>query len=91
MIRARVNCTGLLQGNLSRLGEFVDIFLRSLVDHCISEQKRQHGLTKVGPKLVFLDLRKNGWRYSLAVKTLFLGLYISYLNPELEHCSCQID
>ena len=47
-------------------------------------------LAKVGLKLVFLDLRKNGWRYSLAVDTSFLALYVSYLNPELELCSYKI-
>ena len=51
----------------------------------------ERGLTKVRLKSFFLDLRKNGWRYSLALKTSFLALYVSYLNPELEHCSCKID
>ena len=44
-----------------------------------------------GAKIGFLDLRKNGWRYSLALKTSFLALYVSYLNPELELGSCKID
>ena len=48
-------------------------------------------LAKVGLKSVFLDLRKKGWRYSLALKTSFLALYVSYLNPELELCNCKTD
>ena len=38
---------------------------------------REGGLAKVGLKLVFLDLRKKGWKYSLALKTSFLALYVS--------------
>ena len=49
------------------------------------------GATKVGLKSVFVDSRKNGWRYTLALKTWFLTLLISYINPELELCSCKID
>ena len=33
-------------------------------------------------KSVFLDLNQNGYRYSLAVKTIFFTHYVSYLNPE---------
>ena len=50
----------------------------------------ERGLTKLGLKSVFLDLRKKGWRYSLALKTSFLALYVSYLNPELELCRCKM-
>ena len=52
---------------------------------------REGGLTKVRLKSVFLELRKKGGRYRLALKTSFLALYVSYLNPELELCSCKID
>ena len=52
---------------------------------------REGGLAKVGLKSVFLDLRKKGWRYSLALKTSFLALYVSYLNPELQLCNFKID
>ena len=41
--------------------------------------------------VVFLDLCKNGWRYSLALKTSFLALEVSYLNPEVKLSSCKID
>ena len=51
----------------------------------------QYGAVKVGLKSVFLNLSKNGWLYSLAPKMSFLTPYISYLNPELELCSCKID
>ena len=49
------------------------------------------GLTKVRLKSVFLDLRKNVWRYSLALKISFLALFVSSLNSDLELCSCKID